>query len=110
MKRIRLTSIPNVKRDPRNDYWDDGTSFKAYTYKDRVPFTYTTFGNDIFISLRMDMTPLTYNEYKDFNERDEFNGASRDSYDPKEFEEILEKAYNFIDETLQNRKNTSPLI
>lgn len=97
MKRVRLTSIEGVTRNERRDYRDDGATFKAYLYKNTVPFTYTTWENEIFLSIRLDMAGMDWDEYKNIKERDEFNGVSRESWDPVEFKKCLDVCYNAVE-------------
>lgn len=97
MKRVRVTSIEGVVRDEKRDYRDDGTCFKAYLYKNKVPFTYTTWGGDIFLAIRLDMAGMDWEEYKDIEERREFNGVSREKWDPIEFKRCLDVCYNAVE-------------
>lgn len=97
MKRVRLTSIEGVTRDERRDYRDDGTLFKAYLYKNKVPFTYTTWDGDIFLSIRLDMAGMDWEEYKDIEERREFNGVPRESWNPDEFKRCLDVCYRLVE-------------
>ena len=97
MKRVRVTSIDGVVRDEKRDYRDDGTTFKAYLYKNKIPFTYTTWRGDIFLSIRLDMAGMDWEEYKNIKERDEFNGVSREQWDPIEFKRCLDVCYNAVE-------------
>lgn len=96
MKRVYLNKIDGVRREPRFDYKDDGASFKGYIYKEEIPFTYTTWKNDIFLSIRMDMAGLDYEDYKNLKERDDFNGVDRSEWDPIEFKKDLDVCYNYL--------------
>lgn len=97
MKRVRLTSIEGVVRDKENDYRDDGATFKAYLYKNTVPFTYTTWEDDIFLSIRLDVAGMDWEDYMNIKERDEFNGVSRESWNPDEFKRCLDVCYRLVE-------------
>lgn len=94
--RIKLTSIPGVERDPARDFRDDGSSFKAYLYKGVVPFTYCSWRDEIFLSVRFDIAGIPYSTYKNWKEGDEMNGVYRNSYNKERFQEILENCYHHI--------------
>lgn len=97
MKRVRVTSIDGVVRDERHDYRDDGATFKAYLYKNKVPFTYTTWDGDIFLSIRLDMAGMDWEDYMNIKERNEFNGVSREKWDPIEFKKCLDVCYGAVE-------------
>lgn len=97
---IRLTSIPGVKRDPSNDFSDDGNRFTAYIYKDTVPISYLKSNGDIYLTIAFHHLPdINFREYRKFDSykvADDFNGVSESSYNPDVFARNLELAYNDI--------------
>lgn len=96
MKRVRLTSIPEVTRWEEKDFRDDGASFKFYLYKNKVPFTYTTWTDQIFLSIRFDYADMDYEVYKNCPERNDWNGVDRETWDPEEFKKTLDTCYQFM--------------
>lgn len=97
---IRLTSIPGVKRDPSNDFSDDGNRFTAYLYKDTVPISYLKSDGDIYLTIAFHHLPdINFREYRNFDSykvANDFNGVSESSYDADVFAKNLELAYNDI--------------
>lgn len=96
MKRVRLTSIPEVTRWEEKDFRDDGASFKFYLYKNKLPFTYTTWTDQIFLSIRFDYAGMDYEVYKNCPERNDWNGVDRETWDPEEFKKTLDTCYQFM--------------
>ncbi len=103
---VRLTSIPNVTRDAKHDFIDDGTRFSAYLYKNTIPITYSRVQDHVFITIAFHhLNDVLYSDYKNFPSRkiaDEFNGVLETEFDPKKFEQNLEQAYQDI---INFRKN-----
>ena len=97
---IRLTSIPGVKRDPSNDFSDDGNRFTAYIYKDTVPISYLKSNGEIYLTIAFhDLPDINSDEYRKFDSykvADAFNGVSESSYNADVFAKNLELAYNDI--------------
>lgn len=97
---IRLTSIPGVKRDPSNDFSDDGNRFTAYIYKDTVPISYLKSNGYIYLDIAFhDLPDINFEEYRKFDSykvANDFNGVSEYSYNADVFAKNLELAYNDI--------------
>ena len=97
---IRLTSIPGVKRDPSNDFSDDGNRFTAYIYKDTVPISYLKSNGNIYLTIAFHHLPdINFEEYRKFDSykvANDFNGVSESSYNADVFAKNLELAYNDI--------------
>lgn len=97
---IRLTSIPGVKRDPSNDFSDDGNRFTAYIYKDTVPISYLKSNGDIYLTIAFhhlpDINSEEYRKFDSYKVANDFNGVSESSYNADVFAKNLELAYNDI--------------
>lgn len=102
---IRLTSIPGLKRDPENDFRDDGNSFKGYIYKDFLPVSALVSQGDAYISIRLDYLDMDYDEYSKLDSyklTDEFNGVRVEDFNPEKFAQNLETCYNDAKNFLDN--------
>lgn len=93
-----------LKRLESQDFKDDGTSFKAFIYKDFLVVTYATAYGDKFLSIRSDYSNYNNTDYtfwhdnfKDAADREwEFNGAKEIDLD--KLKENLEVVYNALQE------------
>lgn len=93
-----------LKRYKKGDFKDDGTSFKAYIYKDFLVVTYATYQGEKFLSVRSDYSCYNNTDYtfwhdnfKDASDREwEFNGAKEIDLD--KLKENLEVIYNALQE------------
>lgn len=93
-----------LKRLESKDFKDDGTSFKAYIYKDFLVVTYAAACGEKFLSIRSDYsnynnTDYTFwhNSFKDAVDREwEFNGTKEIDLD--KLKENLEVIYNALQE------------
>ena len=98
MQKINFTKMQNIARWEAKDFRDDGTFFKMFLYKGVIPFSYATWNGMVFVDIRLDYVGMKYDVYKDFKERDEFNGVDREEFDAIRFLNNLEAAYNFYKE------------
>lgn len=63
-------------RHPEEDFEDDGTKFRVYFYKDKLPISATNGKWGAYVAIRLDYLGIRWETYKeDWQIMDEFNGV-----------------------------------
>lgn len=47
-----------ITRDKEYDFWDDGNSFRGYLYKNALPISVCTYGDEAYVDIRLDRLVL----------------------------------------------------
>lgn len=68
------------------DFSDDGTRFRMYLYKGRLPVSQTSWNGSTFTCIRLDYLGLFYHDYEeDLSIMNEFNGIEIEHADKEKF-------------------------
>lgn len=68
------------------DFSDDGTRFRMYLYKGKLPVSQTAWRGSTYTSIRLDYLGFSYRDYKeDVTLMNEFNGIEIERADKEKF-------------------------
>lgn len=97
--RLNFKSI-GFQRDPSNDFSDDGTRFRMYLYKGKLPMSYASHQGNAYIALRPDYMGLRYEQYRklpSYKDMDKYNGVSISFVNLKDLANIADKVLDEIE-------------
>lgn len=94
-------------RHPEKDFSDDGTRFRVYYYKDKLPLSVTNSERyGAFVSVRLDYLGIPFAVCRDdYKIADEFNGVSI-----VDMEKLIANCEYLVDKYLDNPMNVTPAV
>lgn len=87
MANVRFTLNRKLfTRWTEEDFSDDGTRFRMYLYKGKLPISQTTWNGCTFTCIRLDYLGFSYHDYEeDVALMDEFNGIEIERANKEKF-------------------------